>query len=58
MADPGNMVAAKELRQTLMVLMPSPAAGVDAEFKALMGYLSTPVPASETRDWLAGDGGE
>jgi hypothetical protein len=53
-ADPGNGLLARELRQTLLVLMPSRDAGVDAELRALMADLSRPVPRSETGDWLDG----
>jgi len=49
-ADPANSAVAKELRSTLMLLMPNPQASVDAELKLLMSELSRPVPRSETRD--------
>ena len=52
-ADPGNGVLAKELRATLVLLLPAPGAGLDAEWAAMMRVLSTPVPASETTDWSA-----
>jgi hypothetical protein len=53
-ADPSNAVLAREYRATLMALLPSPGAGIDGEFKALMAELSKPVPRSETGDWLDG----
>jgi hypothetical protein len=56
-AQPSNALLARELRNTLVLLLPAPAAGLDAEFAQLMRVLSSPVPASETRDWLAGDDG-
>jgi hypothetical protein len=53
-ADPGNAVLARELRSTLLVLMPSVDAAMDHEWQQLMSTLSRPVPRSETRDWLDG----
>lgn len=53
-ADPGNSALARELRATLMALMPSREPGVDAEWRQLMAELSRPVPRSETGDWLDG----
>jgi hypothetical protein len=55
-ADPGNGVLARELRSTLLVLMPTVDAAMDAEWKQVMAELSRPVPRSETRDWFD-DGG-
>jgi hypothetical protein len=55
-ADPSNGLLAKELRQTLVLLLPTRDAAVDAEWKQIMGELSRPVPRSETPDWFD-DGG-
>jgi hypothetical protein len=51
--DPANAVLARELRSTLLVLLPAPNAGIDAELKALMGDLSRP----ERGDWPPGTPG-
>jgi hypothetical protein len=48
-ADPSNAVLARELRTTLLVLMPSKNADMDAQWKLLMGELSRPV---QSRDWF------
>jgi hypothetical protein len=50
-ADPGNALLARELRNTLLVLMPSREAGVDAELRLLMGELSRPVPDGPPPSW-------
>jgi hypothetical protein len=41
--DPANALLAKELRATLLVLMPSREAVVDAEFRQLVAELGKPV---------------
>jgi hypothetical protein len=54
-ADPANALLARELRQTLLALIPSREAGVDAELRELMADLARPVQG----DWppgLPGDG--
>ena len=53
-ADPGNAALAREYRGTLLCLLPPRDASVDAEFRALMSVLSSPVPASETGGWRDG----
>jgi hypothetical protein len=50
-ADPGNSLLARELRQTLLVLLPSRDAGVDAELRQLMTDLGRPDPGSAPREW-------
>lgn len=55
-ADPGNALLAREARQTLLVLLPSREAGVEAEMALLMRELSRPVPYSESNSWRD-DGG-
>jgi hypothetical protein len=53
-AAPDNALLAKELRQTLLALSPSPGAAADAEWRALMGEMARPVPRDQTGDWLDG----
>jgi hypothetical protein len=49
-ADPANALLAKELRQTLLVLLPAREAGVDAELRQLMTDLGRPDPGPP-REW-------
>jgi hypothetical protein len=50
-ADPANAILAREYRATLLSLLPSPDAAMDAEWKAIMAELSRPVPGSPPREW-------